>query len=556
MATLVPKHAYRQVDYPEIEESEKQLFGLLREVVQKSKLNVVMRVAGGWVRDKLLCLKTHDIDIALDTMLGMEFAEKVHDHLSRSGLSSHVPHKIKSNPAQSKHLETATVNLLGNDVDFVNLRTESYNDSRIPTICFGTAREDAFRRDFTINSMFYNINDDKIEDFTEMGHADLYAGIIRTPLDPLVTLSDDPLRSLRALRFAARLGFHLADDLAAAIPHPDVLRHFNQKVSRERMGIELSGILKDGVKALSRRSVRKNGASPVQGIFFLSKLSMYPCVFSIPSAYSLQDFAAVDPFDAVNITRVVCSYVQEQVYPFNHLRVAAVGMQTPATAGPASAESNDYEARCLILASYLAPFRDKFVVNAKKRTFPLVEVVIKESIKFPNKDATTVFELLESAKLLSHCVNGEQEWTRSRVGMVLRQSGALWHSALLLACAFDTVQVAPQIDFNTVELTDWQQRLCLEHPDHLGADCAVVRTRYTAFYEFVMQQQLEYVWSEKPLLNGREITELSGKRITGSKIADMSERLWEWQLSLRQPTREQAVEFMMGAIEEKLRTQS
>lgn len=66
---------------------------------------------------------------------------------------------IKSNPDQSKHLETATVRVLGFEVDFVNLRAEEYTDSRIPVMRIGTAEEDALRRDLTINALFYNINE-------------------------------------------------------------------------------------------------------------------------------------------------------------------------------------------------------------------------------------------------------------------------------------------------------------------------------------------------------------------------------------------------------------
>ena len=71
-------------------------------------------------------------------------------------------------------------------IDLVNLRNETYTEeSRVPTIGIGTPTEDAYRRDLTINSLFYNINDEKVEDFTEMGISDLREGIVRTPLEPL-----------------------------------------------------------------------------------------------------------------------------------------------------------------------------------------------------------------------------------------------------------------------------------------------------------------------------------------------------------------------------------
>lgn len=98
---------------------------------------------------------------------------------------------IQANPDQSKHLETATLRLCGLPIDLVHLRSETYTkESRIPTIEVGTPEEDARRRDFTVNSLFYNINLQKVEDFTSMGLDDLKSGVIRTPLDAQVTFLD------------------------------------------------------------------------------------------------------------------------------------------------------------------------------------------------------------------------------------------------------------------------------------------------------------------------------------------------------------------------------
>ena len=83
-------------------------------------------------------------------------------------------------------METATIRVEGLMIDLVNLRNEEYTqESRVPTIEIGTPTEDAYRRDLTINSLFYNVNEEKIEDFTGKGITDLRAGIIRTPLEPL-----------------------------------------------------------------------------------------------------------------------------------------------------------------------------------------------------------------------------------------------------------------------------------------------------------------------------------------------------------------------------------
>ena len=135
---------------------EKELFSLLMKVNETKKLGLVMRVAGGWVRDKVMGLPSNDIDVALDKMLGFEFAQHVNEYLTTNGLETHTICHIEANPEQSKNLDTARLRVLGLEIDLVNLRSESYTeDSRIPTITFGTPEEDALRRDLTINALFY-----------------------------------------------------------------------------------------------------------------------------------------------------------------------------------------------------------------------------------------------------------------------------------------------------------------------------------------------------------------------------------------------------------------
>jgi Poly A polymerase head domain len=110
------------------------------------------------------------------------------------GIESQRVAVIKANPDQSKHLETATMHLHGLSLDLVNLRSETYSDtSRIPRIEIGTPLQDAERRDFTVNALFYNLQTRAMEDFTGQGLKDLKAGIIRTPLAPLVTFLDGAL---------------------------------------------------------------------------------------------------------------------------------------------------------------------------------------------------------------------------------------------------------------------------------------------------------------------------------------------------------------------------
>ncbi|KAG2501328.1 hypothetical protein HYH03_001120 [Edaphochlamys debaryana] len=195
---------------------ERELFDTLLAATRHAGATTALRCAGGWVRDKLLGRDSDDIDIALDDKMGRDFAELVNDYLKAQGRESRHAAVIQSNPDQSKHLETARMKIGEVWIDLVNLRSETYAaDSRIPSMTFGTPEQDALRRDFTVNALFYNISaGGVVEDLTGRGLQDLRDGLIRTPLPPLETFLDDPLRVLRAVRFATRFGFRL---------HPDVL---------------------------------------------------------------------------------------------------------------------------------------------------------------------------------------------------------------------------------------------------------------------------------------------------------------------------------------------
>lgn len=238
---------------------EQKLRNLLLDVAgfideaKQIEQKIELRWAGGWVRDKLLDIPSHDIDTAINAMTGEDFCLQMHEYCSDpKNLDKHSLepkdlgsiHVIAANPEKSKHLATATKRILGFDVDFVNLRKETYSeDSRHPQVEFGTAEEDALRRDATINSLFYNLRTDQVEDFCG-GLEDIRAKRIRTPLEPLTTFTDDPLRVLRLIRFASRLEFEIDPETEIPMTDPAVNEALKVKISRERVGIEVEKMLK------------------------------------------------------------------------------------------------------------------------------------------------------------------------------------------------------------------------------------------------------------------------------------------------------------------------
>ena len=210
-----------------------------------------LRFTGGWVRDKLLGVPSQDIDIGIDNMTGYNFGTRLHEYLEMpDAQEKHLSGDlgslatIKANPEKSKHLETVTTKLLGLDIDLVNLRKETYAaDSRNPQMEFGTPEDDALRRDATVNALFYNLDQSEVEDFTGRGLEDMQRRVIKTPLAPYQTFKDDPLRVLRAIRFASRLEYEIAEEDEQAMGRSDIQEALKLKISRERVGVELGKML-------------------------------------------------------------------------------------------------------------------------------------------------------------------------------------------------------------------------------------------------------------------------------------------------------------------------
>lgn len=233
---------------------EQRICDLILKVNNDNGLSLNFYIVGGWTRDKILGKESDDIDVAIDNMTGAEFGKYLQKEVGSYG------NVIKANPDQSKHLETMTIRLFGQDVDFVNLRAETYGDSRIPTMEFGDPETDANRRDLTINSIFYHINTGRIEDFTGMGLKDLEQMVLRTPMDPVRTFMDDPLRIMRLLRFHSRYANStIAPEALAAMRDPAVQKALKDKVSPERVYKEFSKLFQGGKPTAAIRVLHDTG---------------------------------------------------------------------------------------------------------------------------------------------------------------------------------------------------------------------------------------------------------------------------------------------------------
>ncbi|MDO4161063.1 MAG: HD domain-containing protein [Prevotellaceae bacterium] len=165
-------------------------------------------VVGGYVRDLFLERPSNDIDVVV-VGSGIQIADALRKELGR-----------KAKITVFRNFGTAQVKYKGLEVEFVGARKESYShDSRKPIVENGTLEDDQNRRDFTINALAVCLNSERFGELVDpfYGIEDLEDGIIRTPLDPDITFSDDPLRMLRCIRFATQLNFMIEDETFEAL---------------------------------------------------------------------------------------------------------------------------------------------------------------------------------------------------------------------------------------------------------------------------------------------------------------------------------------------------
>ena len=207
---------------------DQAIFKTVGRLADESNLEVF--AVGGYVRDKLFGKEIKDVDFVV-VGDGPEFARKVARQLKAKGV------------VVFEKFGTARLDLPDHQLEFVGARRESYaENSRKPTVAQADLTADLSRRDFTINAMAMGLNRHNFGEIIDPfgGQTDLLRKIIHTPLDPEVTFNDDPLRILRAIRFATVLGFKIEKKTKAAI---SATRHRLSIVSQERITDELMKIL-------------------------------------------------------------------------------------------------------------------------------------------------------------------------------------------------------------------------------------------------------------------------------------------------------------------------
>ncbi|KAI7502971.1 poly A polymerase C-terminal region-like protein [Hortaea werneckii] len=451
---------------------------------------ITLRFTGGWVRDKLLGVESHDIDVAINKMTGYQFGLRLKEYLeqpdnlakyglgdiasndkqsAKAGVSDKSKtvgglHKIEANPEKSKHLETTTMRILGLDIDLVNLRKETYSeDSRNPQMEFGTPEEDAMRRDATVNAMFYNVNTQTIEDFTSRGFDDMAAKIIRTPLEPYQTFKDDPLRVLRLIRFASRLGYSIDKEALVAMRDQDIKDALRRKISRERVGVEMEKALR--------------GPDPHEALKLVYSLDLYETIFSDPTVELAKHYKPDCEGWELCIDRL--RDVLSEETPLAELLV------------------RDKEERFMAYQlAAMVPYRDAPQPSAppgRKPPPPVAALVAREGVKATNKVSDTVAIAVKTQEEISNLVDhfnerkrrpgkpfeGDDATARDVLGMAIRRWGTSWRSLVTYSFLIDTVS----------------------HPESTEA----IERNYTSFLQHLQTISVLDAYSLKPLLDGKAL---------------------------------------------------
>ncbi|KAF7196712.1 Nucleotidyltransferase lcsQ [Pseudocercospora fuligena] len=498
-----------------------------------AKQPITLRFTGGWVRDKLLGVESHDIDVAINKMTGYHFGLRLKEYLEipgnleKYGLESIAAnekqsqkagatnksktvgglHKIEANPEKSKHLETTTMRILGLDIDLVNLRKETYSDdSRNPQMEFGTPEEDALRRDATVNAMFYNINTEQIEDFTGRGHEDMARKLIRTPLEPYQTFKDDPLRVLRLIRFASRLEYTIDDAALQAMGNEDIKHELRRKISRERVGTELE-------KALL-------GPHPHEAMRLVFSLGLYDTIFSDPMV-AKEDHYTPD----IEGWSILIDTLEEILNSGGVLQENL-------------ARDSEESYLAWILAA-VVPYRDapqpEPTEPGKKAPPPVPVTVAREGIKTPNKISDVINSSVRNQTEISDLVDkvydkkrrpdkkfeGEDPAARDVLGMAIRRWGASWRSQVIYSLLVEFADNQGQIEGECQSLAFYT----VDRADHAAA----TERKYIAFIEHLRALGIADACALKPLLDGKALAKAIGTP-PGPWMKDALDVVMAWQL--------------------------
>ncbi|CAX41979.1 tRNA nucleotidyltransferase, mitochondrial precursor, putative [Candida dubliniensis CD36] len=489
-----------------------------------------LRITGGWVRDKLLGNESHDIDIAVNHLTGEEFVNGLHDYLRQHEpeLSMNHVHTIKMNPEKSKHLETCTTKLFGVDIDFVNLRSEEYtHDSRVPSIEFGTPEQDAVRRDATLNALFYNLNQGQIEDYTKRGLSDLQNGILKTPLAPIKTFLDDPLRIIRLIRFASKFNFVVESETLNAMKEEHNKSALSTKISKERIEIELRKILTSN--------------NPGYGLQLINYVDLASSIFYVPELAKEFDNESLEQARSQLARHIE---IASLIYP-NFKQTIMNSTEKFKKEFSALMANDDYKS-VFWLSVILHPYTN---VKSHKPNRDIFNQYLRLGLTSKKSDIAKVSAINMNSAELSRLFSAPELVKRSDIGLYLRKFPEFASLNLIVNALLDCVR-------NVDQFIQLPKELPVPFPEvgekilkdeNINKVISDVVSRYEKLFIQIENWDLTNVHLVKPLIDGTTLSKSFGMK-PGPWLRPTIEEILVWQLDNPQSSVDECFEFVKTII--------
>jgi len=463
---------------------EAQIFDLFKEIIKENHLeNIELRVVGGWVRDHLLNVPCNDLDITIKGIEPNAFAELLNEKVNKD--KNHIKNIILKK-ANGLEINLAKIIIYDVMIDFVELKENSF--------------QDAIRRDFTFNALFYNILENKIEDLLNSGINDLKNGFIRSCATTNQEIDYDSFHILRMLRFATKYQYIIDDKYLSNIEQNKAIfqKDFLNKIPKEMIKKEMYLIF--------------SGQNPSFAIYSLYKLDLLKYILQIKLDFKDKNkniFSEKDILNCVNIFIVgkkvfdkYQSYFKEENYNDSYMCAFY----------------------SILLTIHMKNFSD-FSKNC------LANVILSKTLKLDSKWPLKIIHFFDDFNTFI----AKNEYNRLNVGLFLRK--ILVRNISIMIFISVSYEYVEKINSNNV--LDKLDDNILEN----------IFQKYFEFYKYMKKENLENVDELKPIIDGKRLKkEFPG--ISLKNIGEIINILINKQIELNNFSEEDAMNVIKTKIEE------
>lgn len=477
-------------------------------------------IAGGWIRDRLLGIPSSDIDLALSNLTGRQFGTFLETFSSKPEIvakySSRVaelnlPHKtvkcsiIDQNSEKAKPLETARVTLFGLKIDLVNLRKEVYSKHcRTPEMQFGTLEEDALRRDATVNALLFDLKTQQVVDFTG-GLADLDTKVMRTPMDPRITFLEDPLRVLRLIRIAGKLGFSIDPETQRCMAADDIRHALDAMVDRDRINIELFKMIREPQPIIS-----------FQRLFDCSLFVPLFIRFDSPVLHQIQIHFPVSELPWPAAWKHSYTLLEQLLENTEH--IGSMVRQ----------ERNTDHLWIMTAYTPMAVLRETMLNEVVQDATHAIRATAKitKLLERTLKNFNSIQDSVDAVAAAPETI------PKSKVGMAIRSWGEEW-----------TTQVTYVLLALTAQAKNASETVRADEIKPAATDD--ILDRFKRFARFVFEYKLQFAHLERPLLDGNDILGIFELKEGGRFLKDAIDGLIAWKFDNEDATPEKATAWLL-----------